>query len=275
MDSKDILKFCLESGLLIDEGVLNLLSGVGDLESAKSLLEKIKDHTQQKIITKEIFLKNREQVNKFFLDLPEESQKRMEKLKIKLGLSIEISKEVSSEKIQKRIEETTENDLGVKVLSKSFSPGKKYVVEDFVKHFRGRYVTLKKIIEDRQELKNLVSINKISGQSKGISVIGIVSDKRITKNKNILFEIEDLTGKLKVLVNQNKKEIYDQAQDISLDGVIGFRGSGNKEILFVNEIVFPEAQLLEQKNSPVEEYAIFIGAFMASPSSNNLGTLFA
>ena len=40
---------------------------------------------------------------------------------------------------------------------------------------------------------------------------------------------------------------------------MGISGSGNKEIIFANEIIFPDSILPEKKKSPVEEYAIFIG----------------
>ena len=97
MNSKEILKFCLEKGLLLDKEVLSLFSEADDLDSVKLIIEKIKSSTQQRIITKNIFNENREQVSQFFLNLPKENQKKFERLKIKLGWSIEISKEVSSE----------------------------------------------------------------------------------------------------------------------------------------------------------------------------------
>lgn len=247
MNPKEILKFCIKNGLLLDENVLKLFSETGDLESAKLIIKKIKNHTNQKIITKEVFEKHKDSV---FLDIPEEKQKKLRKLKVKLGLSIEISKEVTTE-IKKPIED-------VRVLSKIPAQGKKYEPQDFIRHFRNRLLKLKDILQDRRELKNLISIDKISGTRFGISIIGIVLDKRVTKNKNILFEIEDLTGKVRVLVNQNKKEVYEKAEDVSLDSVIGFNGSGNREILFANEIVFPDTRLLQRKRSPVEEYALFI-----------------
>jgi DNA polymerase II small subunit len=53
--------------------------------------------------------------------------------------------------------------------------------------------------------------------------------------------------------------LYKKAEEICLDSVIGFKCSGNREILFVNDLVFPEAILPERKWSPVEEYALFIG----------------
>ena len=93
MESKKILKFCSEKGFLLDGEVLNLFSGIDDLDSLELVIEKIKNYTQQRIITKNLFNENKEQVNQFFSTLPKESQKSLEKLKIKLGLSIEISRE--------------------------------------------------------------------------------------------------------------------------------------------------------------------------------------
>ncbi len=254
MNPKEILKFCIENGLLLDEGILKLFSETGDLESAKLIITKIKDHTNQKIITRKLFEKHKESV---FLELPEEKQKELKQLKVKLGLSIEISKEVATE-IKRPVATQIQETSGVKVLSKILDKGKKYKTHDFIRYFRNRFLKLKEVLQDRHELKNLVSIDKISGARSGTSIIGMVLSKRITKNKNILFEVEDLTGKIRVLVNQNKKEIYEKAEDVSLDSVIGFNGSGNREILFANDVVFPDERLLQRKRAPIEEHALFI-----------------
>jgi len=273
--NKDLLKFCVEKGFLLDEEVLKLLSETGDLESAKLVIESVKNTTQKKIITKEIF-QNKEKVNDFFSSLPEKNQKKLEKLKIKLGLEIEISKEVLSniqEKPNKDLKEeankiSDENtnphsdlhkEANVKVLSNYLYAGKKLVIKDFINYYRNRFSETRDFLQESSQLNNLVSIGKIYGSRQGISLIGIVSSKRVTKNKNLMFEIEDLTGKIKVIVNQNKKEIYEKAEEIALDSIVGFKGSGNREIFFVNDIVFPDATIPERKKSNVEEYALFIG----------------
>ena len=255
MNTREILKFCLKNGLLLDENVLNLFNETSDLESAKLVIEKIKKHTNQKIITKEVFEKHKDLV---FLDLPEEKQKRLKKLRVKLGLRIETSKEVATEIEPIKKTHEIEEKPGVKVLSKTLVPGKKYNAPDFIQHFRNRFLATKDLLQNRQELKNLVSIDKISGARSGISIIGMILSKRVTKNKNIFFEVEDLTGRIRILVNQNKRELYEKAEDVSLDSVIGFCGSGNKEILFANEIVFPDAAILQRKKAQKEEYALFI-----------------
>jgi len=108
-------------------------------------------------------------------------------------------------------------------------------------------------------LDNLVSINKIFGNRHGISIIGMICSKSITKNKNMIFEVEDFTGKIKIIVSKEKKELYEKAEEICLDSVLGFKGAGNGEIFFANDIIFPDANLAEKKKSPEEEYALFLG----------------
>lgn len=261
MDQKEILKFCIERGLLIEPEILSLFSETtNDEESVKIIIEKLKSHTQRKIITKNLFDQNREKVHEFFMMLPEENQKKLEKLKIKLGLQIEISKEITSEHYGDEnfdLNESANVNNGVKVISDYVFPKKKLGVNDFVLSLRNRFSEMKAILQEHSALENLISINKLSG-GKRSSIIGIVSDKRVTKNGNILFEVEDLTGRVKVLVNQNKPDLYKEAEDISLDSVLGFSGSGSREIFFVNSIILPDVPIIERKKSPVEEYILFI-----------------
>jgi len=246
----------MKKGLLLDKDILNLFREIGDIETAKLVIEKIGQYTQNKVITKNLFDENREQVDKIFSSLPEDRQKNVESLKIKLGLSIEISKEIE---IKRDKVMRLPDFQDVKIVSAAPVVNKKIGVADFVKHFKNRFFFFFNILQEHSELDNLISINKISESRQGISIIGIVTSKRITKNGNVLLELEDLTGKITALINQNKKELFEQAQEITLDSVMGFKCSGNREIIFVNEIVFPEAVLFERKKSPVEEYALFTG----------------
>ena len=246
-----------------------------DTESVKLIIEKIKSHTQRRIITKGLFEQNREQVTEFFLTLPQENQKSLEKLKIKLGLQIEISKEISSfepnihdpqvmyskqeniNRTRPREELESNPEEKVRVFTKPVSLRKKIDVEDFVKNLRNRLQETRNILQEHSELDGLVSINKLSGGKK-ISVIGMVFEKRTTKNRNIILSIEDLTGKTKVLINQNKPDLYKKAEEIALDSIVGFSGFGDREIIFANNIVFPDSVIIERKRAPIEEYALFI-----------------
>ena len=255
MDPKEILRFCLEKGFLLDNEVLSIFDETFDAEFVKLIIGKIKDTTNQKIITKSLFIQNKEMVFKILSELSQKNPYQLEVLKVRLGLSIEVSKEVSKKEINKEKEVNS-----VRVLSSvPTNNSKKIEVRDFVTYFRNRFSEMKTIIQGNPTLKNLVSINKVSNLRNGFSIIGLVSEKTITKNKNMLLEVEDLTGKMRVLINQNNEKLYERAEDICLDSVLGFSGFGNKEILFASDIVFPEASLPERKNSNEEEYALFCG----------------
>ena len=263
MNTQEILHFCFEKGILIDKEVLNLFEETNDVDSVKLILERMKEHTQKKIITKNVFSENKEEVIQFFSSLPTENQKNLEKLKIKLGLSIEISREDVRPSIKQNLDmslqEKDEKDISpIKIISQIPHLGKKIEIKDFFGHFKQKFIEMKKILQGNPELDNLISINKISRNNQRVSIIGMVYEKRITKNNNIFLEVEDLTGRIRVLVSQNKKEIYEKAEDITLDSIIGFKCSGNGEILFANEIIFPDAAISERKKSPVEENVLFI-----------------
>jgi len=147
----------------------------------------------------------------------------------------------------------------IKVLKCLHSIPRELTVQDFVEHYKARYNSIKNILKEHSELKNLTLINKLSQNNRDISVIGIIIDKRITKNKNIIYEIEDLTGKVRVLVNANKKELIQKSSEILLDEVVGFRCSGSSEMLFVNDIVFPDINTLVTNKKRLDEeiYAVF------------------
>jgi len=285
MDTKQILKFCLEKGLLVDKDVLNLFNETSDTDSVKLIIEKIKNYTKQNVITKNVFYDNKDKVNQFFYELPQKNQKELENLKIKLGLSIEISREkqiiseLNGDNISessggktfegnpveirvKRYKESIEDseEGSVKVLS-SVPPlaNKKIEVQDFVTYFKNRFIEMKGFLQNHSELDNLVSISKIFGSRQKISIIGMIAERAITKNKNIIFEVEDTTGRIKVLINKNKKEIYEKAENAALDSVVGFKGSGNEEIFFADDIIYPDSSLPERKNSTKEECVLFIG----------------
>lgn len=250
--TQEILEFCLKRGFLLDKEILSLFKE-NDPDSVKLIIEKMGSCTQQKIITKNIFQKHKDQVSQFFSNLPMENQRKLENLKIKLGLSIEISK--SEVVATKPILEESQ----IKVESYNNEIYHKLEVKNFVTHFRNRFIEMRNVLQGSSELGNLVSVNKLQNNRSNVSLIGLVSDKRVTKNKNILLEVEDLTGKIKVLINKDKEELLEKAEELTLDAVVGIKGSGNREIFFANDLLFPDVSLPERKSAFVEEYALFIG----------------
>ena len=168
--------------------------------------------------------------------------------------------EVIQEKKQ-IIQESKEQDGKVNILFSYEEKNKKREVQDFVKHFKARYESIKKILYSRQELKESVSIARLARKSEGEStcIIGVVLEKEITKNNNYIFTLEDPTGSFKVLITKSREELYNVARDLVHDEVIGVTGVIGNNILFCNNIYLPEIPINnELKKSPDEVYAVFI-----------------
>ncbi len=136
-----------------------------------------------------------------------------------------------------------------------------YTVADFVSHFNQRYALLEKLLRSRPELQNTISIRRIfkKQDKEHVSIIGMVSNKMETKNGNLRLTLEDPTGAIDVLVNKGKPDLYEAAQDIVLDEVIGVVGVCGNRILFVNNIFWPDIPFTKElKKASDDVYAVFL-----------------
>lgn len=150
---------------------------------------------------------------------------------------------------------------GIEVLSSYEKESKKKSVENFVSYFNHRYKELEKILSGRQELAGLTAITRVKAkkEKENVSVIGIVSEKTITSNNNIILKLEDPTGEINVLISKNRQDLFDVGKDIVEDEVIGVAGVSGGNIIFSNSLVFPDIPMVKEiKKSPEEEYALFL-----------------
>jgi DNA polymerase II small subunit len=252
MLKKDLLDYCLKKNILLDNYLIEILK-IYDFELIQLFLEKLNNYTGKKFLNKFLIENNQEIIKKFIDEISLSKNNNFLNLKEKLGIKEDCEKKIV-EKSQ-----IVNNEGKVKLSCSNPTIPKSLAVKDFIIHFKRRYNDLKNILQDRPEFENLVSIGKVSGEKQKISVIGMVYNKKMTKNGNLILEIEDITGRMKVLISSNKEELLKETEDITLDSVLGFKGLGNKDILFVNEIIFPETILSERKKATLEEYALFIG----------------
>jgi DNA polymerase II small subunit len=149
---------------------------------------------------------------------------------------------------------------GVKILSNIDFKSSKIEASDFVSYFRSRFEFLRDLLVKRG-FDNLSSIRRLGVNSGVYTIVAMISGKRITKSKNLLIEIEDLTGRSIVLVNRENKELFERAQNLVLDDVVGFRVSGSSKMLFANDFIFPEAKLDSERFGDVDEFVAFSGDF--------------
>ncbi|MBD3249266.1 DNA-directed DNA polymerase II small subunit [Candidatus Woesearchaeota archaeon] len=172
----------------------------------------------------------------------------------------QIYEEYISKKQEKETQIYTKNS-SVNITSTYKEDYKKRDITDFVAYFNARYKSIENILMNRQELANIISISRIKDKPEKDSVafIGIVKEKQQTANNNTILELEDPTGTVKVLINKNKPDMFDSAKDIVLDETIGIVGVTGNNIVFANNILWPDVPIQsELKKSPDESYAIFL-----------------
>src|SRR3989344_4298850 len=207
----EILKLVREKGILLEKEVLEVLDGIGNPIIAQGFLEKLVQISGQRMITKSILTQNIGYVNQVVQALSGAEKGSVENVFIKLGINLEITREKVSNIIDSSIiKEGKKEEIKVENNYQVFYAGtkteKKLRIEDFIGHFRMRYQQLQRILMQRPDLSNLYSIGKIGNERSSLSIIGIVVEKRVTKNGNLIITLEDLTGKINVLVKQDKKE---------------------------------------------------------------------
>jgi DNA polymerase II small subunit len=148
---------------------------------------------------------------------------------------------------------------------KSFDKkSQKLEVNDFTLHYTRRYEQLRNLLQSRTELLAPLSINRILSKKdkENLSTIGIVFEKRYSKNNHLILTIEDHTGSIPILINNSKKELFEKVKDIVLDEVIGIKGVNGDKIIFVEDIFFPDIpKNTNIKKSSEEEYIAILSDF--------------
>ncbi|MEK6890052.1 MAG: metallophosphoesterase [Nanoarchaeota archaeon] len=240
---EEILKTAREKGLLLENEVVDLLESFNDGKRVSEFLQNLVIFSGQRLITRSMLSKNAEYVQKFVRTLDKEGKESFENVSVKLGISLEITKEKVITPGEESMVELAKkrNSSDYQLFYADTKPDKKIEVADFTGYFRSRYQSLQRILIQRAGNANLVAVNKISSDRQNLSIIGMVTEKRMTKNKNLIISFEDLTGKIQTLTKFDKEEVFKKAQELQLDDIVLVKASGNKDILFIQDIIFPDA----------------------------------
>ena len=264
--SQEILHMVKERGLLLEKEIFDILSSFNDQELARKFLLNLERVVGQKVITKSVLHKNVEYLQQAVSQLPGETKSSVENICIRLGLSVEIRRELTTPSAPELHHATSPYQL----FYADTKATKKLEISDFIGHFRSRYQQLQRILMHRPELNNLIAINKISSNRQHLSIICMVREKRITKNKNIILHLEDLTGEIQALIRVDREELFAIAQELQLDDVIALKASGNRDMLFAHEIYFPDS-FLTHKTKFKEDFCIAFLSDIHAGSDRHLG----
>ncbi|MGC8710219.1 MAG: DNA-directed DNA polymerase II small subunit [Candidatus Micrarchaeia archaeon] len=131
-------------------------------------------------------------------------------------------------------------------------------LDDFVSYLNDRFRKIREIIESgRGNIINgrINSIDKLKEYANGreVSIIGMVYDKRITKNDNIFVTIEDETGTAKVIFMKegfkHTQDLFENAKKIIKDDIIAVRGKVSGPFVIANAILWPDIPIRPRKTS--------------------------
>lgn len=245
--SNEIINYFLSKGYLINPDFINNLPEEFSNEFSKLKKDPLKLENYLKDLINKGILNNIIEENIFNQDTKQEPSTK--------------NLVIDKEDLYKDTGKFKECDGDVIILKEYKDKFKKREFSDFVNYFRNRFDGIKKILINRSELQDLISINKLkyTQENKKVVIMGLVSNKNETKVGNIILELEDITGKTKLIVNKNKGELHTLAKDLVLDEVIGVTGLNKEGILFVDNILHPDISSNQEiKKSPDESYAVFI-----------------
>lgn len=163
-----------------------------------------------------------------------------------------------------QIEGQTENSKNFKILEaydvtgKDLSQGS---VDDFLSLFLDKYNSIFDILKKRENLKpTTIEDAKKESKNTEVDIIGMVFDKRLTKNGNLLLTVDDPTGRVNIVVMENQTFEVDP-KEILFDNVVGFKCSVlSKDIFIAKEIMFadiPYDRIQSTTNS--DNYVVILG----------------
>ena len=261
----EILRLINERGVLLQREIFELIMRFTDIASARTFLDALEKTCGQKMITAQTLSTRIDFFNQSIHALPDNLKQLIQTEFVTIGVNLEIDCVAAPESAPSP----------VPIYQVHYTDSKsrdKITVSDFVGHFRSRYHQMHRIIMQRPDIQNPVAINKIPRDKQRFSIIGMVSSKRLTKNKNLIIAFEDLTGTVNAVV-RSESECFAKANELQLDDIVAVRAVSTHELLYVQDIIYPDS-FKERVRFDNETCVAFISD-MHCGSNNHLGSKFA
>lgn len=164
------------------------------------------------------------------------------------------------------IEEREENQAGKNfrildaydVTGKELSQGS---VDDFLSLFLDKYQAIYEILKKRENLKPIpIEEAKKETKNSEVDIVGMVFDKRLTKNGNLLLTVDDPTGRVNIVIMENK-EFEVNPKEILFDNVVGFKCAVlSKDIFIAKEIMYADLPYENVKaTTNKDSYVVILG----------------
>ncbi|MHA1670608.1 MAG: metallophosphoesterase [Promethearchaeota archaeon] len=138
--------------------------------------------------------------------------------------------------------------------------------DDFYEMTVDKYNSLRDLIRNRSEVLSATNIENIIRLSNNaeVSTMGLIKSIRLTKNKNYILSLEDLTGEVNVLIKKNDESLSElkknariiNDQMIYVEGVYNPSNSKGTGIIFANNFTKIDIPTNFQPNKATEPLAV-------------------
>lgn len=136
---------------------------------------------------------------------------------------------------------------------KSYTNGE---IKDFSAYFNNRFQKIKAMLIKKPGLKDSYPMKDVGVRDDVVNVIGMVNDIRNTKNNHKIMEIEDETGSITVLIHNENHSLFELAESVVKDEVIGVIGSKKGTLVIASDIIHPSVPRIDEKK--MDFSAVFI-----------------
>lgn len=130
--------------------------------------------------------------------------------------------------------------------------------EGFVEYFRDRFKKIERLLRERIDVKDSISINQAleAPVQSQLKIIGMVIKKTV-KGANLLLELEDLTNSITVLASN--QQIVRNCQIILQDQVVcAAITKVSKDLFILNDIILPDTPIKTAKRAEIPFCSVFL-----------------
>jgi DNA polymerase II small subunit len=143
-------------------------------------------------------------------------------------------------------------------------------IGDFARYFKDRFTRLKRLIANRREMLGSLPVAAIHNRAGEVKTVGMVLSRQSTSKGGVIFEIEDESGRIKVLSSGKSTA----PTDIVTDEVVGIVGTMNpsRDLVYANQIVRPEIPVSRQSHRTDRDLRVAFAADIHVGSNTFLDT---
>lgn len=210
------------AGYMLEEEAFNLLKVIEDENTVYELIKRAIEEAD-KMTPKPLY------ISKDMLEVTakEEVLKEAEEVKVSLTRSF------------KPLAREYESDIEV-LFDPTIKIGSKGDVGDFSSYFKNRFIKISKILRERLDVRDAITIGEAlkSNNDSTVKFIAMISEKR-EKGGKIFLRVEDLEDTAVVMVSNSSS--YEFTQAMLLDQVVCIEAFKTKGDLFISKnIIFPD-----------------------------------